>query len=533
MIAIFPKDAPFPVYCPKCWWSDKWDPGAYAREYDPSKHFFIQFRELMEKVPKQGLYIAYTQSVNSPYINLTGPVKNCYLVFLGEECENCLYSYSLRRVRDSLDCTHVDSSTNGYDLFYCSNCYNVQHSFECHDCIDVYFSRNLRNCSNCFGCANLTGKKFHLFNKPYSPEAYREEVKKFDLGSHRTVTEFAARTRIEHLRFPTKYMCGYSNTDVTGNYIYHSKNTKNSFEVEGAADSRFCFQTLVPGTTNSYDYGDWGNNVSYMYESVNCGENMNRVKFSFGTWIGTNQDYCDCIVSCDNMFGCICMSKKKYCVLNKQYSKEEYERLRERIVNDMNERPYVDARGRVYRYGEFLPVELSPYPYNDTAAQEYFPLSRDEARAKGYGWREPEERNHTVTREPGDLPDNIDDAGDDILEATIGCSHRGICAHRCATAFKIVPEELHLYRSMRIPLPRLCHNCRHYGRTKERNPLTLWRRRCMCQASGVKYQGGKRYENTAWHFHGTEPCPVEFETTYSPERPEIVYCEQCYQAEVA
>jgi hypothetical protein len=28
-------------------------------------------------------------------------------------------------------------------------------------------------------------------------------------------------------------------------------------------------------------------------------------------------------------------------------------------------------------------------------------------------------------------------------------------------------------------------------------------------------------------------CQNKFETTYSPERPEIVYCEQCYQESVA
>jgi len=79
------------------------------------------------------------------------------------------------------------------------------------------------------------------------------------------------------------------------------------------------------------------------------------------------------------------------------------------------------------------------------------------------------------------------------------------------------------------PLP----NCRHYERLKQRNPLKLWHRTCACggrksQAPNTKSQ----YENTAKHQHGEAPYPNEFETTYSPERPEIVYCEQCYQSEV-
>ncbi len=35
------------------------------------------------------------------------------------------------------------------------------------------------------------------------------------------------------------------------------------------------------------------------------------------------------------------------------------------------------------------------------------------------------------------------------------------------------------------------------------------------------------------HFHeNTDSCPNEFQTAYAPDRTEIVYCEQCYQAEV-
>lgn len=41
------------------------------------------------------------------------------------------------------------------------------------------------------------------------------------------------------------------------------------------------------------------------------------------------------------------------------------------------------------------------------------------------------------------------------------------------------------------------------------------------------------YKNETKHkHHKTGRCPNEFETTYAPERKEIVYCEQCYREEV-
>jgi hypothetical protein len=86
---------------------------------------------------------------------------------------------------------------------------------------------------------------------------------------------------------------------------------------------------------------------------------------------------------------------------------------------------------------------------------------------------------------------------------------------------------------MNVPLPRLCPNCRHYQRLKQRNPLKLWHRKCMCQGKyGTNNLQLTTYNNTVTHFHGDQPCPNEFETSYAPDRKEIVYCEQCYNAEV-
>ncbi|MDP3762567.1 MAG: hypothetical protein Q8Q97_00650, partial [bacterium] len=82
-----------------------------------------------------------------------------------------------------------------------------------------------------------------------------------------------------------------------------------------------------------------------------------------------------------------------------------------------------------------------------------------------------------------------------------------------------------------LPLPRLCPNCLHYQRIKQRNPLKLWHRKCQCAGPTSE---NKAYQNTADHIHHQkdQPCQNEFETTYAPERAEIVYCEQCYLREV-
>ena len=106
---------------------------------------------------------------------------------------------------------------------------------------------------------------------------------------------------------------------------------------------------------------------------------------------------------------------------------------------------------------------------------------------------------------------------DSILNKVIACPNNGKQEYQCTVAFKIIADELQFYKAKKLPIPRFCPNCRHYQRFKYVNPLRIWQRTCMCDNS---------------HTHHTGPCTIEFETSYSPERPEKIYCEQCYNQEV-
>jgi hypothetical protein len=233
-----------------------------------------------------------------------------------------------------------------------------------------------------------------------------------------------------------------------------------------------------------------------------------------------------------NVFGCVALRSKSYCILNKQYTKEEYNAMLPRIRKHMDDMPYIDAKGRIYKYGEFFPMDMSYCGYNQSQAFEYFPLTEKEAKEQGYRWKVPEERKYTVTKKPSDLPEQIGDVTDAILEEVIQCAHHEVNGHSfgcdvdCSSAFRITRQELDFYRQMNLPLPRICFNCRHIDRVKWRNVPALYFRRCMCDY--------RNYSNATIHKDHTEgECPNEFETAYAPDRPEIVYCEQCYNAEVA
>ena len=105
VISMYKLDAPFPVYCHDCWWSDQWDPLSYGRDYDFSKPFFEQFAALQEVVPKPSSYA--TGNVDSEYCNYTAHMKEGYLMFGSWFSENCGYGQTVLESKDCWDCLFI------------------------------------------------------------------------------------------------------------------------------------------------------------------------------------------------------------------------------------------------------------------------------------------------------------------------------------------------------------------------------------------------------------------------------------------
>ncbi len=527
-ISLMPADAPWPVYCGACFW-DKWDDAKYGQEIDWSKPFLQQYKEMVEGMPHTGQQQVIPTMVNSDYTCITSYLKNCYLLFNSDYDEHCGYSAYLEHSNNCFDLMMADVCEQCYGSKNLYKCSRTFFSSNCRECVDVAFSNDLKGCTHCFGCVNLRNKSYYFWNEPCSKEEYFERLAKIDMGSYKATLEYGAKLKELILRSPRKYMEGIQNARVSGDYISHSKNTFASHEVEHAEDAKFCQFLLLAPTRDSYDFTMWGGNATRMYECIGAGGGSDNVRFVFECWGEfRNTEYCiEPAVGGSDLFGCYASQQKHYCILNKQYSKEEYEALLPKIVEHMNAMPYVDAEGREYRYGEFFPPEMSFFAYNESLAQQYFPLTKKEALARGYRWRDPEEKHHTATKKSADLPDKIKEVDDSLLKEVIACGHGGTCADQCSEAFRIIPEELQFLKAMNLALPRLCPNCRHYERLNRRGLLALYPRTCMCPGKSGKYP------NRAAHFHGDAACPNKFQTSHAPDQPEIVYCEQCYQAEVA
>ena len=500
-LSIFNPRKNVRVFCPPCWWSDSWDGTEYAIDYDPAKPFLEQVDELARKTPWVATESLYTSLKNSEYSNGIAWSKDCYMAFWADYCDTVYYSSILNGLRWSSDCIRGWDSELCYETTGFIYNYRTFFSEESDSCVDVWFSRNCYNCTNCVGCVNLRGASNYIFNVKYSPEDYKQKIKEMRLDSWRSIQEVKNKAREFWLTKPYREYHGHSmNLNVTGEYAFQSKNSKEGYIMNYAENCKWVQFLTVPNTKDSYDYSGWGNNAELIYESAVVGEGANNVKFSYyATNDLANLEYCIWNTAAKNNFGCVNLKRKSYCILNKQYSKDEYEKLKERIIEDMKKRPYTDKLGRKFLYGEFFPSEMSRFDYNESNAMRFFPKTKEEVLSMGYSWGETESSMHETDTKPDDLPDTIRETTDFILDKVIECSN-------CRRGYKIVKGELNLLRKMGLPVPHECPKCRENERFERMTKPGMYHRNC-------------------------EKCGDPIYTPYAPEDPRIVYCVKDYQAE--
>ena len=496
IITIYSPDKPFKSYCPDCYYSDGWDPLKYGRDYDFSRPFFEQWKELQRDVPHLSLF--QQNSVNSPWINYELDDKNCYLNFGGHINEDCAYNQYLLKSKDCFDNFWHLNGQFAYETILSERGYKIFNSIFCYDCRDTYFSFDCRGCSNIFGCSGLRHKQYHIFNKPVSKENFEKFMRENRLGSYENFKKLKKQAENFWKTQPQRTTFVEKSVNVTGNQIKESKNCKECWNVEKTEDSKYMFFALE--IKNGMDVTSvWWAELAY--EFLAGSDRLSNIRFSTSIIRDSvNIEYSHLIINCNNCFGCIDLRNKNFCILNKQYSKEEYEKLRGEIIKHMNKMPYTDRNDRVYEYGEFFPYEFSPYGYNETVAYEYFPLTKEEATKRGFNWNDYEADKKYEFSEYK-IPDDIRDVKDDILEKVLK-------SEISDKAYRIIPMELSFYRRMGLPIPRQTPFERHHLRLKFiADHLKLHGRNC-----------GK--------------CGTPIDSVYTENEFPTVYCGKCYLKEI-
>ncbi len=488
IITVFPESVKFPLYDHKEWISDAWDPLSYGQKYDSNRPFFEQFGELQAKMPHP--HTSGINNFNCDWSDDSWNCKNCYLSRSMEGCEDLTYCYRALNSKNSIDLTYSFDMEQSYDCFYCFKCYSVSYSFNSRDCIDSAFLADCRNCQNCFMSWNLRNKKYYILNKPYSKEEYFAKLKEFKTFSYASVQKLKQEfDRIIREDVLHRANFNVQTVNSSGNFLDKVKNCHNTFFVSESENVRNSFRgwdckDAIDIVGSIAEKSALSVMDGYLYDSVatsHCG-NCRYMRYS---------EYCE---DCESCFGCIGLRKKKYCILNTQYTEIEYKTLVEKIKSDMKQKG---------EWGKFFPLPLAYSGYNLTLGQLFFPETKERIVEVGGKWEEPQPPEYKDAIPAETLPDRIGDVTDDIISKRIICPETKL-------SYNIAQHELTFYRQHGIPLPRRHFDWRTLSSFK---PMTymIYPQKGIC-----------------WI------CKKEIEHYYGPELGyKKIACVECYQKEVA
>lgn len=500
IISVFAPDCGYTVYDRDYWWGDEWDPIEYGQDFDFSKTLAEQYDALLHKVPMVAIFNG--KSENSQFCNHVGEMKDCYLAFASWASQKALYSDNVWGDDTCVDMLETASCVGCYEMSQSTNCFNTKYSLCAERCNDSWFLFDCKDCTDCIGCTNLRNKQQCIFNVQYSREEYENKRAELNLNT-RTGIELVRKQFFQikkdaiH-RFANLIKC----EDSTGDNLVGAKNSHDCFTMrENIVDNAYC----INGGSTSVDvyegYGV-GAQLERGYYCLDSGVQGSDLIFGIVVWGCQYAYYNYNCHSCYEIIGCTGLRNKKYCIFNKQYSKEEYEVLKPRVIEHMRQ---------TGEWGHPLPPGISPFGHNETLAHEYMPRTKEESISLGFKWQNALPGTYgKETKKLHDIQETIAEAPDSIMKEILACAN-------CSKNYKIIGREYQFYQVKNVPIPLLCPQCRYDNRRALRNPHQLWHRQCMCVIDS--------------HGHGGH-CANLFETTFAPERTEKVFCSECYQKEV-
>ncbi|MFA5076345.1 MAG: hypothetical protein WC480_02930 [Patescibacteria group bacterium] len=486
IVSYISPDKPLVVYCSSCYWLDSWSGTDYGIDYNSSLSVFDHLKALHLKVPHLSGRII--QSQNSDYTNSSSHNKDCYLSFRVHYCEGVFNSYWIIESKDCSDCLKATKNELCYQCVDCHRNYNCQYCFNCYDSLDCSGCVDCRNCQACHLCSNLRNRRYCYQNKQLNRDEYERLVQPLYTYSQQQKFVCAWKEIIDQAIYSATNQI--NSVNCSGDNLLNCKDCYSAFDLVGCENCIYLLDALnIKDSVDVYSAGV-GVGAENVYNSWGVGNKSSSIIASFDTQEGmSNAEYCQQCYSGHDLFGCVNLRNKSFCIFNKQYREDDYFKLKEKIVNRLKEEGI---------YGAFQPPEYSLFGYNESPAMGYLPLTKEEVLAKGWRWHDQEQKEYSESNYQ--IPDNIRQVSDEITKEALACT-------QCGRNYKIISSELDFYRKFNLPIPRQCFYCRHTEKINLRNPLSLHKVDCA-------------------------QCGREVDTSFPTGTKKKIYCQECYQKEI-
>jgi len=488
IISVFSPNSPYKTCDKNHWYSDEFDPLAYGRDYDFTKPFFEQFHQLTLDMPFPSARVETSE--NCEYNNDMKDCKDCYMCTRTHMSQGMMYCYRGNTSEDCLDCTQITRCSLLKDCIQSVQCNQSRLLYFCTDCSDSAYLFDCRNCNDCFMSSGLRNKQYVWRNQQLNKEGYQAKLAALNVASYEM--SIALQQEFEELihHTPHEAQVIIKSEDCTGDNLFECKNCHDCFGVQRSQDCRYCWDNKQ--YTDVYDAYSGGRDSELVYETTSVA-NCYNARFIFRAFGSKNVLYSFHLADCQDVFGCFGLQRAQYCILNKQYTKEQYEELMPRIIEHMQ------STGE---WGEYFPALCCPYAYNETVANDYFPLTQPQMQALGWRCQEPDNSIPDVAKviNAADLPDSIADIPDDILNWALRCNVT-------QRPYRVTKEELQFYRKHGYCVPRVHPDVRYQHR--------------------LHHSPGR-------HLHPDvcDKCRNNVMTTHKEHRPKTIYCNACYLSAV-
>lgn len=284
-----------------------------------SDAFYKELQRLIFSQPKRPAVIVNCENVE--YANEIYNAKNMFYCFDAYDSSDCFYTFDSVHCASCGDCDYAVESELCYESVDPFKCYNCNFLEYCDNVRDSSYSYNCSNCHDVFGCANLDNKAFCIFNRQLSEADYRSQVEKF-----KALPSLRALQMLDELKkkFPLTQTVAQSNVNTDyGNYIHFDKNCYMCFDAAHDEDCAYLYDSFY--SKNCFDMTYTALESELSYQAVDSTKVYNCNFIVHGTSCVDSSYLFNCTNVKDSL-GCVGLKNKQYCILNRQFTQEEYEK---------------------------------------------------------------------------------------------------------------------------------------------------------------------------------------------------------------
>ncbi|MFH1253501.1 MAG: hypothetical protein V1664_04200 [Candidatus Uhrbacteria bacterium] len=463
-------------------------------ELNQQQSFFDQLYKLSRAVPRAAGYNSVRPERSLAFISFGD--EDSYFV-LACRSKRTFASISAYDVEDSAEINAANVVQNSYNIVHSDRIFNGKFIRESYDCLNSAFLFDCRNCECCFGATNQRNKKYLFFNVQLSKEEWENKVAAIDLTSFTVRLEYEKKFRdlVATAVWPESFNVKIQN--CSGEYLTDCNNVRESYLVSGGSNSvyaNYCF-----GRTEDLYFVSGAVNGSECYYGLGF-HSTTKSKFALSVDQDClNCEYCESCYNCTDCFGCVGLRHKQFCILNKQYSEEEYWRILDGLKCIMLERG---------EYGDLTPAFFTTVHWDGSGAALVYGLNKEEAGPFSPAlFAASDENAEGPPLEPGrlqkltTLPDRFNDdvlttlSGIPFLDEQMGRRFSYLSAELALyKKLGIAPSRRHptgrihdLYKEMNKPIffDSACYNCKKTIRTAKN--IAYPDRKIYCQACYLKY----------------------------------------------